>query len=56
MLRTANVFLPGHSVRVDVTNSNFPQFARAEEAADNHIDWGSYITLPVVPVPTVELE
>ena len=51
MLGTANVFLPGHAIRVDVTNANFPQFARAEEASANTVGWGSFITLPVVPVP-----
>jgi putative CocE/NonD family hydrolase len=25
---TANVFLPGHRIRVDITSSNFPQFDR----------------------------
>jgi putative CocE/NonD family hydrolase len=28
LLGTANVFLPGHRIRVDVTSSNFPQFDR----------------------------
>ncbi|NND32337.1 MAG: CocE/NonD family hydrolase [Saprospiraceae bacterium] len=28
MTPTANVFLPGHRIRVDITSSNFPQFAR----------------------------
>ena len=25
---TANVFLPGHRIRIDITSSNFPQFDR----------------------------
>ena len=28
LVATANVFLPGHRIRVDVTSSNFPQFDR----------------------------
>jgi putative CocE/NonD family hydrolase len=28
MTPTANVFMPGHRIRVDITSSNFPQFAR----------------------------
>lgn len=28
MTPTANVFLPGHRIRVDITSSNFPQFDR----------------------------
>ena len=28
MIGTANVFLPGHRIRVDITSSHFPQFAR----------------------------
>ncbi len=28
MAGTANVFLPGHRIRVDITSSNFPQFDR----------------------------
>jgi hypothetical protein len=28
MTGTANVFLPGHRIRVDITSSNFPQFDR----------------------------
>ena len=53
MLGTANVFLEGHSIRVDITNSNFPQFARAEHAATNAVQWGgSRIVLPVVALPT----
>ncbi len=28
MMPTANVFLPGHRIRVDITSSNFPQFNR----------------------------
>ncbi|MCC5939215.1 MAG: CocE/NonD family hydrolase [Lunatimonas sp.] len=28
MMGTANVFLPGHRIRIDITSSNFPQFDR----------------------------
>jgi putative CocE/NonD family hydrolase len=28
LIGTANVFLPGHRIRVDITSSNFPQFDR----------------------------
>ena len=28
LVGTANVFLPGHRIRVDITSSNFPQFDR----------------------------
>jgi hypothetical protein len=28
LVGTANVFLPGHKIRVDITSSNFPQFDR----------------------------
>ena len=28
LIATANVFLPGHRIRVDITSSHFPQFDR----------------------------
>ena len=31
---TANVFLPGHRIRVDITSSNFPQFDRNPNTGD----------------------
>ena len=62
---TANVFLPGHRIRVDITSSNFPQFDRnpntgaplgssAEtRVAQQTIHHGgpkpSHILLPIVP-------
>jgi putative CocE/NonD family hydrolase len=35
MTGTANVFLPGHRIRVDVTSSNFPQFDRNPNTGDD---------------------
>ncbi len=62
---TANVFQPGHRIRIDVTSSNFPQFDRNPNTgeplgnsakvrvAQQTINHGgqrlSYVTLPVVP-------
>lgn len=62
---TANVFKPGHKIRVDITSSNFPQFDRnpntgdplgsssAVRSANQTIYHGgtrlSHILLPVVP-------
>jgi len=51
MVGTANVFLRGHRIRVDITSSNFPQFARAPHAGKNTVFHGSHIVLPVVPLP-----
>lgn len=64
---TANVFLPGHRIRVDVTSSNFPQFDRnlnsgedlatgkkirvAQQTVFHSGDRASHIVLPVVPLP-----
>jgi putative CocE/NonD family hydrolase len=67
MAGTANVFKPGHRIRVDITSSNFPQFDRNPNTGD---DLGSservrtakqtvyhggthasHIVLPVVPLP-----
>lgn len=66
MTPTANVFLPGHRIRVDITSSNFPQFDRnpntgaplgsdaKTRVAEQTIYHGgmkaSNIILPVVPV------
>ena len=35
MAGTANVFLPGHRIRVDITSSNFPQFDRNPNTGDD---------------------
>ncbi len=67
LVGTANVFLPGHRVRVDVTSSHFPQFDRnpntgetfgmsdkvrvAKQTIFHTAQRPSQIILPVVPVP-----
>lgn len=67
LVGTANVFLPGHRVRVDVTSSHFPQFDRnpntgepfgssskvrvAKQTIYHTTARPSHILLPVVPVP-----
>ena len=67
MRGTANVFLPGHRIRVDITSSNFPQFDRnlnsgedlatrtrirvARQTVFHTPDRASHILLPVVEVP-----
>jgi len=67
LIATANVFLPGHRIRVDITSSNFPQFDRnpntgapfgssarvriARQAVFHGPGKGSHILLPVVPLP-----
>ncbi len=67
LIGTANVFLPGHRIRVDITSSNFPQFDRnpntgddlgasatVRTAAQTVFHGGSrasHLLLPVVPVP-----
>lgn len=67
MAGTANVFLPGHRIRVDITSSNFPQFDRNPNTGDDlgasaavrsarqtifhTVDKPSHIVLPVVPAP-----
>jgi putative CocE/NonD family hydrolase len=67
MAGTANVFQPGHRIRIDITSSNFPQFdrnpntgedlgasSRVRTAAQTVHHGGaqaSHILLPVVPVP-----
>lgn len=67
LVGTANVFLPGHRIRVDVTSSHFPQFDRnpntgepfgasarvrvAGQTIHHSVDRASHILLPVVPVP-----
>ncbi len=35
MIGTANVFLPGHRIRVDIASSNFPQFDRNPNTGDD---------------------
>ena len=67
MAGTANVFLPGHRIRVDITSSNFPQFDRnpntgadlgadaklrvAKQTVFHNRQRPSAIILPVVNVP-----
>lgn len=67
LVGTANVFRPGHRIRVDVTSSNFPQFDRnpntgeafgassrtrvARQTVFHTTGRFSHILLPVVPVP-----
>lgn len=66
MVGTANVFQPGHRIRVDVTSSNFPQFDRNLNTGENGSsakvrvakntvfhsgERASAIILPVVPLP-----
>ncbi len=66
MVGTANVFRPGHQIRVDVTSSNFPQFDRnlntgegpesgkirvARNTVFHTAERPSAIILPVVPLP-----
>lgn len=66
MVGTANVFQPGHRIRVDITSSNFPQFDRnlntgegpdsakirvAKNTVFHAADRPSAIILPVVPLP-----
>jgi putative CocE/NonD family hydrolase len=64
MTGTANVFLPGHRIRIDITSSNFPQFDRnpntgedlgtstrtrvAQQTIHHGGSNASYIVLPVV--------
>jgi len=67
MRGTANVFIPGHRIRVDVTSSNFPQFDRnpntgedlgttarlrvAQQKVFHTAGQESHILLPVVDAP-----
>lgn len=67
MRGTANVFQPGHRIRVDVTSSNFPQFDRnpntgedpgvsdkvrvARQTVFHGGDTRSHLVVPLVPVP-----
>jgi putative CocE/NonD family hydrolase len=67
MRGTANVFRPGHRIRVDITSSNFPQFDRnpntgedlgasgrvrvARQTILHSAQYPSHILLPVVEVP-----
>ena len=68
MRGTANVFLPGHRIRIDITSSNFPQFDRnlnsgedlatgtrvriARQTVFHSPGRASHILLPVVEAPT----
>jgi uncharacterized protein len=63
MVGTANVFLPGHRIRVDIMSSNFPQFSVNPQTGEslatavktrkavNKVMHGSYVVLPVVKEP-----
>lgn len=67
MAGTANVFQPGHRIRIDITSSDFPQFDRnpntgedlgassrvriAAQTAHHGGGRDSHIVLPVVPLP-----
>jgi uncharacterized protein len=67
LIATANVFLPGHRMRVDITSSNFPQFDRnpntgedlgvsdkvrlARQKVFHSAERPSHILLPVVDIP-----
>ena len=67
LVGTANVFLPGHRIRIDITSSHFPQFDRnpntgepfgtsakvrvAQQTIFHTAQRASHILLPVVPVP-----
>ncbi len=67
LVGTANVFLPGHRIRVDVTSSHFPQFDRnpntgeafgssskvrvAKQTIYHNAARPSHIVLPVVAAP-----
>jgi putative CocE/NonD family hydrolase len=67
LVGTANVFLPGHRIRIDITSSHFPQFDRnpntgepfgtsakvrvAQQTIFHTGQRASHILLPVVPVP-----
>lgn len=63
MVGTANVFQPGHRIRIDITSSNFPQFDRNLNTGDpvkmrvakNTVFHAplraSHIVLPVVALP-----
>jgi putative CocE/NonD family hydrolase len=67
LVGTANVFLPGHRIRVDVTSSHYPQFDRNPNTGDpfgstsktrvakqtifHTAQRSSHIVLPVVPAP-----
>ena len=65
MYPTSNVFLKGHRIRVDITSSNFPRFARnlntgedvatgtrmevAHQTVLHSAEYPSHIILPIIP-------
>ena len=65
LVATSNVFLPGHSVRLEVSSSNFPRFDRnpntgrepsgeaelkpALQTVFHDEQWPSHLVLPVIP-------
>jgi len=63
LVGTANTFLPGHRLRIDITSSNFPQFDRNPNTGEplgsatktrvalQTIQHGSHLILPVVNNP-----
>jgi putative CocE/NonD family hydrolase len=63
MVGTANTFLPGHRIRIDITSSNFPQFDRNPNTGEplgsatktrvalQTVFHGSHVILPVVTNP-----
>lgn len=67
MRGTANVFQPGHRIRIDITSSNFPQYDRNPNTGDpqgvndkmriahqkilHSAQYQSHIVLPVVALP-----
>ena len=62
---TSNVFLPGHSIRVEISSSNFPRFDRnqntgapfgsdaiqekAQQTVYHRSEFPSHILLPIIP-------
>ncbi|MCC6588706.1 MAG: CocE/NonD family hydrolase [Bryobacterales bacterium] len=70
MRGTANVFLPGHRIRIDITSSNFPQYDRnlnsgedlltgkrprvARQTVFHSPSQPSHLLLPVIEVPRGE--
>ena len=45
---TANVFLPGHRIRLEVSSSNFPRFARNSNSGGRIADEGPQAYVPAV--------
>ena len=63
---TSNVFLPGHSIRIEIASSNFPRFdvnpntgnttmdttkmIKANQAIYHGVKYPSHVVLPVIPI------